>query len=606
MNPKNTIARSAARLGLLAIALAATVPAIAQSRITPGGGGAITPLGTQLEYASDHFIVTFKPGTSPAVMNSYMQRFSLTKDTKRSSKYFTVLKLSPVAVQSGVKVQMLVDQMRANPAVAYAELDGVVTPDFVPNDPQFGNQFHHNNSGQTGGTVDADIDSVEAWNGTIGAPEVIVAILDDGVDWQHEDIATSIWMNPGETAGNGIDDDGNGFIDDVRGWDFADGDNDPDGSLSNSHGTHCAGITGATHNNGIGVSGCGSNITIMAVRFYPGPSYFSDFANAIDYAWENGADVISASYNIDGYNQTFLNAVKRAETADVPYVNSAGNNGQQNPPRQALRNEATNVIFVAANDHNDNISWFSNYGTLIDVSAPGEDILSLVPEDAYGLSSGTSMSTPLAAGVLAQIRAMNPTFTARQCLDVLIQTSDSKPQLVSKIPGGRRVNFANAVGSQFIPATLMTATVIMGVHSGGTVNSLLDSDDTYFDVLCDPYASRGSYSVVDLSFDSPVVAGDLTKARFHVESNASTAGVSQFIYIWNWTTNAWDNAGNSRLKVGDTEVDFDIATANLSKYVSNSNEVRIRLHASLAVGRRGVIATSFTYRVDEASLGVAP
>ncbi|QYK52061.1 MAG: S8 family serine peptidase [Fimbriimonadaceae bacterium] len=604
MNHPFTKVRLVAKFGLIASALALISASYAQLPGSNSGlGGNLIPGSQTTDYAPDHFIVVFKPGTSSSIMQSYMQRYGLSIDTHRTSKYFTVLKLSNTAMESGVKPQMLVSQFLANPAVAYAELDGVVTPDFIPNDPQFGGQYHHNNTGQGGGTPDADIDSPEAWDVLGAAPDVIVAILDDGIDWQHEDLAASIWSNTDEIDANGIDDDGNGFIDDVRGWDFADGDNDPDGDAVNSHGTHCAGITGATHNNGIGVSGCGSNIIIMPIRFYPGPSYFSDFANAIDYAWENGADVISASYNIDGYNQTFLNAVKRAETADVIYVNSAGNNGQMNPPRQALRNQATNVIFVCANDNKDNLASFSNYGTLCDVSAPGVNILSLFPDDGYVLNSGTSMSTPLAAGVVAQIRAVNPAYTARQCLDVLIQTSDSIPQLVSKVPGGRRINFFAAVDSSFIPATLDSTEIVLGTPSGGNDSSLLDSDDNRFLITSQNMGTQGDYAVFNATFDSPV--SSLRKMRIHVESHSNIDGVSQFVYIYNWTTGVWDNAGNSRLKTTDTEVDFDIATSKLPHYINGSGQIRVRLNASQTVRRSYLRTTAFTFRVDELGVGVA-
>lgn len=601
MNLKFSSARSVATMGLFAIAFATAIPAYAQSRSIFGGndlGGHSNPRTPPVEFAKDHFIVVFKPGTSSSIMNSYMQRYGLTVDAKRTSKYFTVLKLSDTALNNGVKADMLVNQFNNNPAVAYAEVDGVVKPDFVPNDPQFGNQFHHNNTGQTGGTVDADIDSVEAWDTLGAAPEVIVAILDDGVDWQHEDIATSIWINAGEIPGNGVDDDGNGFIDDVRGWDFADGDNDPDGDAINSHGTHCAGITGATHNNGIGVSGCGSNIKIMAVRFYPGPSYFSDFANAIDYAWENGAQVISASYNIDGYNQTFLDAVKRAESADVAYVNSAGNNGQQNPPRQQLRTEADNVIFVAANDDNDNLSWFSNYGSLVEVSAPGEDILSLVPEDNYGLNSGTSMSTPLAAGILAQIRATNSGLSARECLDILIESCDSVPALTTFVTGGRRVNFANALTGGGSTAGITNVEVIMGTNTGGNMASLTGSDDNYYKVGSAFYSLRGNYSVVDVTFNTAIDNTDVRRMSMIVESHASTSGISQFVSIYNWNTGNWDNVGNSRLKVGDNEFDAKIASNNWTNYVNGSGDIKLRFNASIAVKKRGAITPNFDYFID--------
>ncbi len=399
------------------------------------------PAGTK--YAKDHIVVAFRPGVSPAVKSSLRARYGLTLDTVNRSDYFEIWNLPAKAVQAGLTVETTVRSLMDNPLLQFAEFDTALEPDFVPNDTNFAQQWGPNNTGQTGGTSDADIDAVEAWNKTLGDAQVVVADCDDGYDWAHNDLNDAIWMNPGEIAGNGIDDDGNGFIDDIRGWDFVQNDNNPAPS-GGSHGTHTAGTIGAEFNNGLGVAGMGPNIRVMALRIYSSAAWMTHLTNAVDYAWRNGAEVISVSYNIDGYTTALFQAIQRAETADVIYCNSAGNNNQNNSTRSLIRTLTTNTIFIAASDHNDNKASFSNYGTRVDVFAPGVNVMSTLPGNTYGNNSGTSMSCPHAAGCLGVIRARYPQLTARQALDVLINTSDQKSSLSAYVPLGRRVNLNQA------------------------------------------------------------------------------------------------------------------------------------------------------------------
>lgn len=412
-------------------------------------------------YAADHVVVSFQPGAEGAVRQSVARRYGLELDRRRSSPYFVVLRIPRAALAGGFGPLAAVRALMSEPSVRWAELDPVLEPDFVPNDPRFGEMWGLHNTGQSGGTVDADIDAVEAWALTGSAPDAVVAVCDDGVDLSHPDLSANIWVNTGEIAGNGVDDDGNGFIDDRVGWDFSNGDNNPNPASGDSHGTHVAGTIGARVNNAVGVAGVARNVKIMPIRMYGGPANFmTALAQGVDYAWRNGATVISVSYNIDSYTNALVEAILRARAADVIYSNSAGNNNQLNPPRMAIRNLADNVIFVASSTRTDSRSSFSNYGTRIEIFAPGSDILSTLPGNSYGLNSGTSMATPHVSGVLGVVRAMRPTLTARQTLDLVIGTADQVAGLSSFVPGGRRLNYRNALEQDSTPPGAVTGLML--------------------------------------------------------------------------------------------------------------------------------------------------
>lgn len=399
-------------------------------------------------YAKDHVVVVFAPGVGDGLKRALVSRIGLTVDPVKSGPFFSVVDLSREARNAGMTVEWAVRYLNSLPSVQYTEFDMAITPDFVPNDPNFGNLYGLHNTGQTGGTPDADMDVTEAWDVTGVGNSIVVAECDDGIDWTHPDLAANIWNNPGEIAGNGIDDDGNGFIDDIRGWDFNQNDNNPIGGSGDTHGTHVAGTIAAVNNNGIGISGAGRNTKLMPLRMYSSSgatNWMTDLANAIDYAWRNGAKVISVSYNIDGYTNALVQAIQRADAADVVYCNSAGNNNQLNPPRAAIRDLANNVIFVAASDHNDARASFSNYGAKVEIFTAGVNIYSTLPGNTYGNNSGTSMATPNCASVVAVIRAFFPTLTDRQALDRLIGSADSIPQLTAFIPNGKRANLNNAL-----------------------------------------------------------------------------------------------------------------------------------------------------------------
>ncbi len=295
-------------------------------------------------------------------------------------------------------------------------------------DPEIDKQDHHD-----------IIKTFSAWKSkAFGNSKIIVAVTDDGVSLDHKDLKKTIWKNTSEIPNNGKDDDGNGYIDDVNGWDFSDDDNDPNGG---SHGTHVAGIIGASINNGFGGAGIAPGVQIMPIRWYGGSNRWTSeiIAKSYLYALNNGAKIINTSYNIDGFvNDTvYRDLVKLIKKEGVLIFNSAGNAGRQDPPRS----EIEEVVLVAALDSDyeknkvDSKAYFSNYGDKIDISAPGHPIYSTILRGGYGDMSGTSMASPAAAGVAALIWSQNPELKAQEVLTKLLKGTDDVSKKNSKYKG---------------------------------------------------------------------------------------------------------------------------------------------------------------------------
>jgi len=323
----------------------------------------------------------------------------------------------------GLDVMSAVESFREDPNVEFAEPNYFGHGCLMPNDASFNLQWGLHNTGQTGGTPDADIDGPEAWDITLGSFNVVIAIVDTGIDYNHEDLNLQMWQNPGETPSNGIDDDGNGYIDDIYGWNFYHNNNNPMDSAG--HGTHCAGIAGARSNNNIGVTGVAWFIRLMAVKVAhcSGAGCFdaTDCANGIIYAADNGADVLSMSWSFDWSPQVIENACDYAYGMGCFLVAAIGNHGTS-----ALRWPAaySTVMAVGATDHDDNRCSWSAYGNHINVVAPGKDIYSTLRNDNYGYMWGTSMSTPHVAGLAGLLKAQDPTRVNSDIWTIIVNTAD--------------------------------------------------------------------------------------------------------------------------------------------------------------------------------------
>src|ERR687894_686262 len=309
-----------------------------------------------------------------------------------------------------------------SPDVAYAEPNFKVYPSAAPNDPNYRDLWGLNNAGQTGGTTDADTDAPEAWDTTTGSPETVVGVIDEGIDVNHPDLRDNIWTNSGEVAGNKIDDDGNGYVDDVNGYDFANNDAtvydpDPISGKGDEHGTHVAGTIAAVGNNGIGVAGVNWKAQVASLKFLGADGGdTSDAIEAINYAVAEGMDISNNSWGGGGRSQALEDAIRRADNAGHIFIAAAGNGGADGvgddndaTPQYPAGYNLANIVAVAATDDTDRLASFSNFGTTsVDLAAPGVGIMSTLPGGRYGRYSGTSMASPHVAGVAALIESQQP------------------------------------------------------------------------------------------------------------------------------------------------------------------------------------------------------
>jgi subtilisin family serine protease len=293
-------------------------------------------------------------------------------------------------------VEEALEIYRSDPDVEYVEPNYLRYATATPDDTFFTNLWGLHNSGQnvngTAGTADADIDAPEAWDTTTGSSSVVVAVIDSGVDYNHPDLAANIWTNPAEFPGNGLDDDGNGLVDDVQGWDFVDNDNNP--IDADDHGTHVAGTIAAVGNNGTGITGVSWSAQIMPLRFLDafGSGSVAAAIEAIDYAIDKGAKIINASYGSYTFSTAERDAIARARNGGILFVAAAGNDNWNNDSatkHYPSSYNLANIIAVAATDQSDFRASFSNYGvTSVDVAAPGTSIFSTRPDRQTVWSDG--------------------------------------------------------------------------------------------------------------------------------------------------------------------------------------------------------------------------
>ncbi len=316
-------------------------------------------------------------------------------------------------------------EIMINPDVQYVVENKKVHAFQMPNDPETAKQWSI-----------AKVRAADAWNKGVGSREVVVAVTDTGVDYSHGDIKDNMWKNKKEIAGNKIDDDNNGFVDDIYGYDFNGNDADPKdetGSQNPGHGTHCAGILGAVGDNGKGITGMSQKISIMASRFLgaDGSGDLMGAVKSIDYATDNGANVISASWGAAvsaTEAQPITEAISRANDKGVIFVAAASNDGKNNDGFEVYpaNTPLPNVITVAASNSSDGKPSWSNYGIgKVSLSAPGDAIYSTLPGEKYGNLSGTSMATPLVSGLVGLMLSHNPNLKPTE-VKALLQASGSK------------------------------------------------------------------------------------------------------------------------------------------------------------------------------------
>lgn len=391
-------------------------------------------------YRPDRILIQPGPGVTLAALNA----FHAAQKSRVLQTFAGIGGLQVVRVPAGETAAGLVAEYQRSGLVKFAEPDYEVHAALMPDDPKYldGTLWGLNNTGQNGGTADADIDAPEGWDVLTSASNVVVAVLDTGVRYTHEDLASNMWVNP--------NDGGHGF-------NVLNGTNNPNDD--NGHGTLVSGVLGALGNNGKGVTGVAWQVQIMACKCLDsaGNGSDSDLIAGIDYGRTNGARIINASLDSSGYSQALSNAVLSARDAGIIFVASCGNNSLNvdASPRYPSCYDIDNIVSVAYTTRNDALGSLSNFGaTNVDLAAPGEQMYStfFASDNSYlggSFLQGTSLAAPYVTGTLALMLARYPAETYRQIIDRLLNATDPLPSLSGKCATGGRLNLRNAL-SPFI------------------------------------------------------------------------------------------------------------------------------------------------------------
>jgi subtilisin family serine protease len=433
-------------VGVLATLVSALLPAGAaadQERFVPG-----------------ELLVRFERGADASERSAAL---SAVEATTRERLFVPGLRLVELG---GASVPGAAAALARQPGVRYAEPNHLDRVFAIPNDPQFGLQWALHNTGQDVapslpggiGTTDADIDAPSGWDLGRGSQKVILGIADNGVQYTHPDLAPNMYTNPGETAGNnetdGVDDDGNGKVDDWHGWDFLDEDNNPapSGVAGSQHGTQVAGVAGAQGGNGVGISGVSQEVALLPLRIGNTTTLsIADSIEAFGYARARGAKVVNLSAGSSAFSQARLDAIRAA--SNTLFVFAAGNGGADGvgdnndafPIYPCNHNEA-NVVCVASTGQTDQRAPSSNFGaSTVDLAAPGTLIQTTTLAGGYGLASGTSMAAPVVAGAAAVYRALHPAASAAATRAALRAGVDKLTSLNNRVEADGRLNLASTL-----------------------------------------------------------------------------------------------------------------------------------------------------------------
>ena len=428
------------------------MPATEKTRDTANGAEMATTEPRQ--FGDAEVLVKFKPGVSSeriAQITSVMH--DRVEDTIES-----VPGLEAIDDLDDADAEAVAAQYRELPTVEYAEpnyeinLDDAGLNPIRPKDPRFTEQWALANDGQQGGTQGADISATRAWAVTTGNDKVVVAVLDSGVDYTHEDLAANMWVRPASV--NPYEDSDLGTINDVHGYNALENNADP--MDENGHGTHCAGIIGAEGGNDLGIAGVNWKVQIMPLKFMNAGGFGTtkDAVEAINYVIDRkragvNVRVISASWGSTQRSRALEDVIRKAYEEGILFVAASGNASTDNDRSPHYPSSYNNVLSVAALDRNDQLASFSNFGVKsVQIAAPGKDILSTWLGNDYEEHSGTSMATPVVAGVAALVVANEPRISVGDLQKKLLASVDKLNSLKGKVASGGRINAAKAVGAE--------------------------------------------------------------------------------------------------------------------------------------------------------------
>ncbi len=587
---------------LLLAASALTLPPPAAAQTSPAG--AVTPA------ASIRILLRPKATANPAALaRLYADLGCRVQATLTNMRNITILEVPATA-----DVDQVIAALLQSGQVEYAERDQYARALMVPNDPYFqsGQQWSLNNTGAGGGTAGADIMAVQAWDVLHDAPNVLVAVVDSGIRLTHQDLAGNLWTNPGETGTdsqgrdkrtNGVDDDGDGYVDDVYGINVLNHSGNPSDDWG--HGTHVAGVVGAVGNNGVGIAGIAWRVQLMACKFIDqnGQYTVSNAITALDYARLKGARIVTAAWG--GYtftSQALRDAIAALRDANIIVVAASGNDGTNNDatPLYPASYEYTNIVAVAATDRNDAKAGFSNYGAqTVDLGAPGEQILSAWAgnDSDYQSPSGTSMASAHVAGACALLIARYPSYTPQQIIARLLATVDPLPSMAGRTVSGGRLNLAAALA--YVAPPSITSSSSAGATAG-----------TAFTYQITATNSPKSYAATNLSgtgltlntttgqiSGSPAAAGTITSQITATNDGGTSAPVTLTITV------APANPGDAiPPAITGFAVDLSTATNTTASFVVTFSEPVTGVDASDYVfGTQGTATATVTGVTQEMS-----
>jgi subtilisin family serine protease len=425
---------------------------------------------TKRSYVEGEIIVKLKANVEPISDEQIPEQILGVRGTRSQSlSRRATNNISRIHLDGDISVEEAVARAKADPRVEYAEPDYLVyATDTTPNDTYFTSLWGMSNRPcpACDDSSRADIGATRAWDITTGSDDLVVGVVDTGIDLSHPDLAPNAWINPREIADNNIDDDGNGYVDDVNGWSFYDDSKEVYKAYSEDlHGTHVAGTIGAVGNNAIGVAGVAWHVKLMSLKFLggkDGKGSTGDAVSAINYAIDQkkrgvNIRVLNASWGGGGDSMALHEAISEAGEAGISFVCAAGNDGEDGDfsdhfPAGYSR-DLSSCVSVAAIDSFDDLASFSNYGhSSVSVAAPGYQILSTAPGGAYAALSGTSMASPHVAGIAALLLSKEPSLTPAEVKRRIISTAAPTPALVSKAVSSGRVNAFDVLTNRVAPA----------------------------------------------------------------------------------------------------------------------------------------------------------
>jgi len=491
--------------------------------------------------------------------NKYIQKIRrLLSDNKSNGKFVRrgkakrLEKWVEMTLNDPAEYKKAYMELAQDPEIEFVEPNYIYQTTVLPNDPMLSSLWGLVNTGQNNGTPGVDVNVQNLWDFSNTERDVVVAVIDTGVDYNHEDLAATIWINTDEIENNGVDDDANGYIDDFHGYDFAYNDSNPLDDFG--HGTHVAGTIGAVGNNEIGVTGVSNNVQIMPVKFLgsSGGGTAQNAVLAIQYAVNNGAHIINASWGGSGFSQAIYDAISDANDAGVLFIAAAGNSTSDNDALSHYPSsyDLDNIIAVAAIDRFGNLSTFSNWGLRsVDIAAPGTDIMSTYLNDQYRTFSGTSMAAPHVAGAVAILKAEDLDRTPSQISNLLYSSVVQTDALQNKISTQGHLNVGSA-------ANCTADTMSINPYTINNNFSLYSNERMVVAVRlfsCDLIISNATVSVTS----------SLTNRTFSLHDDGvngdETADDGIYSAFWTPTT-----SGNTTITINASHASYDNETIELA------------------------------------------